>query len=171
MANQSRSMLEWSECWLVGLRDLGGVGWPHLGASGHFGASLCILTSKDISIHLRFLVVCPWGRRPTPKSVLCRPNLMCNYVWPWTSPWHVHYYPRCPWGSLHLAQCVLYHKNRENVKRKGSAGGNTPAEPTSLIYSTNVRHKLHQVGEAVSLSTPTFVDLTVKTHTKPLRDL
>ena len=74
-------------------------------------------------------------------------------------------------GSPHLAQCVLYHKNRENVKCRGSAGGNTPAEPTSLIYSTKVRHKLHQVGEAVSLSTSTFVDLNAKTHTKSLRDL
>ena len=59
-------------------------------------------------------------------------------------------------------------KNRENVKCRGSASGNTPIEPKSLIYSTIVRHKLHQVGEAVSLLMPTFMKLTTKPHTKPL---
>ena len=86
MTNQSWSLLEWSGRSLVGLGAHGGVSQPHLGASGHFGASLRILTSKDMFLHLCFLVVCPWSCRPMPKSVLYGPNLTCSCVWPWTSP-------------------------------------------------------------------------------------
>ena len=168
--------MEWTLT--TGPRVQGGVSRPHLGTSGHFGASLCIFTSEDVFLHLCFLVMCPWGRRPVLKNVLCGPNLTCSCVWPWTSLWHVHYYAKVSSGGrptppphTHLAQCVLDHKNRENIKCRGSAGGNTPIEPKSLIYSTKVSHKLHQVGEVVSLSMPTFMDLTAKTHSNPLRDL
>jgi hypothetical protein len=39
---------------------------------------------------------------------------------------------------------VLDHRNKGDVKCKGSAGGNTPTEPKILLISvTNCRHKLH----------------------------
>ena len=56
-------MLEWSARSLVGLGAHGGVGRPHLGASDHVGASLCILTSEDVFLHLCFLVVWDVVRR------------------------------------------------------------------------------------------------------------
>ena len=125
---------------------------------------------------LAFSVCVSMGRCSMPKSVLCGPNLTCSCVWPWTSLWHVHYCTKVSLGGYpmppYLAQCVLYHKNRENVKCKGSAGGNTPAEPKVSLDPLKLGTSCIMLVKWFSFQlTPNFVDPTARTHTKPLRDL
>lgn len=57
-------------------------------------------------------------------------------------------------------RCALSHGNQDNIKCRGSTGGNTPAEPQVLLTYSSQAHKLHDVKLK-----PTCGGLTARTHT------
>ena len=65
-------------------------GDPTLGPLATLVFAIRVLTSEDILLRSRFLVMCPYAGRPMPTSGHWGPDLTSRLVWAWTSMFHIH---------------------------------------------------------------------------------